>query len=151
MQFPYYCKPGQVKVIYVNVGQGWVKTNEFSYHGAVQQDADVKFITEQDGTGQILAKFNSVILKCDGISSMKRKTISEPMVWHYNSENRTASRHQVSHVRHPRHVFMSTPSALCQFNFFKSVQQVLSVLVSNCFAYLPRSLPESWFSRLQLR
>ena len=78
MQFPYYCKPGQVKVIYVNVGQGWVKTNEFSYHGVVQQNADVKFITEQDGTGQIVAKFNSVILKCDGIPSRKRKTCTIP-------------------------------------------------------------------------
>ena len=78
MQFPYYCKPGRVTVKYVDVGQGWVKTNEFSYHGAVQQDADVKFITEQDGTGKILAKFNSAILKCDGISSMKRKTCTIP-------------------------------------------------------------------------
>jgi len=77
-QFPYYCKPGGVTVIYVNVGPGWVKTNGISYLGAVQQNADVKFITEQDGTGQILAKFNGAILKCDGIFSRKRKTCTIP-------------------------------------------------------------------------
>lgn len=78
VQFPYYCKPGGVTVIYVNVGPGWVKTNGISYLGAVQQNADVKFITEQDGTGQILAKFNGAILKCDGIFSRKRKTCTIP-------------------------------------------------------------------------
>lgn len=77
-QFPYYCKPGGVTVIYVNVGPGWVKINGISYLGAVQQNADVKFITEQDGTGQILAKFNGAILKCDGIFSRKRKTCTIP-------------------------------------------------------------------------
>lgn len=78
VQFPWYCKPGRVSVIYVNVGPGWIKTNGFSYHGAVQQNADVKFITEQDGTGQILAKFNGVKLKCEGVFALKRKTCTIP-------------------------------------------------------------------------
>lgn len=78
VQFPSYCKPGQVSIIYVHVGHGWVKTNGFSYLGVVQQNADVKFITEQDGTGAILAKFNGARLRCDGIFAMKRKICTIP-------------------------------------------------------------------------
>lgn len=79
VQFPNYCKPGHVSVIYLNVGQGWIKpTNRFSYNGAVIWNADVKFVTEQDGTGKILAKFNGVKLKCDGLFSAKRKTCTIP-------------------------------------------------------------------------
>lgn len=78
-QFPWYCKPGHVTVIYVNVGLRWVSTaNRFSYTGAVQQNADVKFQTEQDGGGQIVAEFNGATLKCDGNPSMKRKTCTIP-------------------------------------------------------------------------
>ncbi|KAJ7372699.1 cell adhesion [Desmophyllum pertusum] len=78
VQFPWYCKPGRLSVIYVHVGPGWVKTNRFSYTGAVQRNADVKFMTEQDGGGQILAKFNSAILNCQGFSALKRKTCTIP-------------------------------------------------------------------------
>lgn len=78
VQFPWYCKPGRLSVIYVHVGPGWVKTNRFSYTGAVQRNADVKFMTEQDGGGQILAKFNGAILNCQGFSALKRKTCTIP-------------------------------------------------------------------------
>ena len=78
VQFPNYCKPGHVSVMYLDVGQGWVKTNRISYNGAAMRNADVKFVTEQDGTGKILAKFNGVKLKCDGVFSMKRKTCTIP-------------------------------------------------------------------------
>ncbi|XP_078346276.1 uncharacterized protein LOC144631666 [Oculina patagonica] len=78
VQFPYYCKPGSIKVIYVFIGPGWVKTNGFSYNGAVQQNVDVQFQTEQDGTGQILAKFNGAILSCQGLASYKRKICTIP-------------------------------------------------------------------------
>ena len=78
VQFPWYCKPGHVSVIYLNVGRGWFKTNRFSYHGTVGQNVDVQFITEQDGGGQIRATFNGATLKCKGIAARKRKSCTIP-------------------------------------------------------------------------
>jgi len=60
-QFPWYCKPGRVIVKYLNVGVGWFQTNSFSFTGNVLRSFDVQFVTEQDGTGSIVAKFNGAI------------------------------------------------------------------------------------------
>lgn len=108
VQFPSYCKPGQVSIIYVHVGHGWVKTNGFSYLGVVQQNADVKFITEQDGTGAILAKFNGARLRCDGIFAMKRKICTIPRTLRPWSGKIT-----VEIGRHPSTMFLMSGTPVC--------------------------------------
>ncbi|EDO47540.1 predicted protein [Nematostella vectensis] len=80
VQFPYYCKVGRVSVIGVIQGSRSysISSNQLMFSGPVSRMDDVTFITEQDGDGRILAKFNGAILTCNGFSAMKRKSCVIP-------------------------------------------------------------------------
>ncbi|KAK3752708.1 hypothetical protein QZH41_006618 [Actinostola sp. cb2023] len=79
-QYKRYCKVGRVSVIGLDVGGGLrgIPSNQLRYSGPVLRTSDITFMTEQDGYGTIIAKFNGAILKCKGFSGMKRKTCVIP-------------------------------------------------------------------------
>ncbi|XP_031550449.1 uncharacterized protein LOC116287883 isoform X2 [Actinia tenebrosa] len=79
-QFKSYCKVGRITVIGLDVGRGLFRlpNNQLSFNGNVLRTSDVTFMTEQDGYGSIVAKFNGAVLKCSGHGAMKQKTCVIP-------------------------------------------------------------------------
>lgn len=71
-----YCKLTSLRIIGLDVGSGRFMNirNIYSFTGLVLRSYDVRFLTEQNGFGNIYARFNGQRVSCSGLAQSRFKT-----------------------------------------------------------------------------